>query len=226
MHKRILVIDDEPNIRLSFRYGLLSDEWEVDEAPSGTEAVAKAIAAAGDGNGYDLLLLDLRMPGLDGLQVLKKLHEAGLRIPAILVSAHATTDTVLQAIQGGTLDFLTKPVTPEQLRNAIREVLERFDYAKLPRDPQRPLTPDEKLKQAKYHVFREQYPEAVALLLELADGPHREEASLLLGILCEITGDFSHAEDHYLQVLKPADVDEQSWRDASQARWLFERLSG
>lgn len=226
MNKRLLVVDDEPNIRLSFRYGLLSDDWEVDEAPSGAEAVSKATEASRDGHPYDLLLLDLRMPGLDGLQVLKKLHEGGIRVPAIMVSAHATTDTVLQAIQGGTLDFLTKPVTPDQLRSAIRDVLERFEYARGHRDPHRPPTPDEKLKLAKYAVFEERYPEAIALLLDLVDGPHREEASLYLGILCEITGDFSHAENHYLKVLRPSVTDDDAWKDASQARWLFERLSG
>ncbi|MDE1171126.1 MAG: response regulator [Verrucomicrobium sp.] len=99
MTKRILVVDDEPNIRLSFRYGLLSDAWQVEEAANGMEAVEKARKAP-----YDVMLIDLRMPGMDGLQTLAKLQEAGLRIPAVMVSAHATTDTVLQAVRLGTLD--------------------------------------------------------------------------------------------------------------------------
>ncbi len=226
MSKRILVIDDEPNIRLSFRYGLLSDEWEVDEAPSGADAVAKARTAAEAGHAYDLLLLDLRMPGLDGLQVLQKLHEAGIRVPAILVSAHATTDTVLQAIHCGTLDFLTKPVTPDQLRTTIREVMDRFDFARGAMSD-RPLTEEERLKLGKYRIFEERYADAVTLFQGFSPGPQAEEAGLMLGILCEITGDFSHAENHYLKALRPAAAtDDDAWRDASQERWLFERLSG
>ncbi len=93
MTKRILVVDDQPNIRLSYRYGLLSDEWQVEEASSGTDAVAKLL-----GSPFDLMLIDLRMPGLDGIQVLQKLQDHKIRLPAILVSAHATTDTVIQSI--------------------------------------------------------------------------------------------------------------------------------
>ena len=221
MKRRILVVDDEPNIRLSFRYGLLSEEWEVEEAASGTEAVAKAGQSP-----FDLMLLDLRMPGLDGIQVLQRLQEQQLRLPAVMVSAHATTDTVIQAIQRGTLDFLTKPVTPEQLRSAIREVLERFDFARAHERStvdRRPLTDEEKLKLAKYYVFERRYEEAEKLFLQLAEGPHQEEALLMLGILSEIGGNFKGAEAHYTKVLNPS---LEGWKEKTKSRSLFEHLSG
>ena len=221
MKRRILVVDDEPNIRLSFRYGLLSEEWEVEEAASGAEAVTKATQSP-----FDLMLLDLRMPGLDGIQVLQRLQEQQVRLPAVMVSAHATTDTVIQAIQRGTLDFLTKPVTPEQLRSAIREVLERFDFARAHERSTvdgRPLSDEEKLKLAKYYVFQRRYEEAEQLFHQLVDGPHQEESLLMLGILSEIGGNFKGAEAHYTKVLNPSLED---WKDKSKSRSLFEHLSG
>jgi len=220
MKRRILVVDDEPNIRLSFRYGLLSDEWEVEEAASGAEAVAKASQTP-----FDLMLLDLRMPGLDGIQVLQKLNEKQVRVPAVMVSAHATTDTVIQAIQRGTLDFLTKPVTPDQLRSAIREVLERFDFARAHERStidSRPLSDEEKLKLAKFYVFEQRYDEAEGIFHMLVEGPHQEEALLMLGILSEISGNFKGAEAHYTKVLKPG----EDGRSAAKSRSLFEHLSG
>ncbi len=222
MKRRILVVDDEPNIRLSFRYGLLSEEWEVEEAASGAEAVEKAA----QGGAFDLMLLDLRMPGLDGIQVLQRLQEQQLRLPAVMVSAHATTDTVIQAIQRGTLDFLTKPVTPEQLRSAIREVLERFDFARAHERSivdGHPLSDAEKLKLAKYYVFERRYDEAEQLFQQLVEGPHQEESLLMLGILSEIGGNFKGAEAHYTKVLNPSLDD---WKDKTKSRSLFEHLSG
>ena len=221
MSRRILVVDDEPNIRLSFRYGLLSDEWEVEEASSGADAIAKAQAMS-----YDLMLLDLRMPGIDGIQVLQRLNERNIRIPAILVSAHATTDTVIQAIERGTLDFLTKPVTPDQLRSAIREVLERFDFVRAREAGQadsRPLSDGEKLKLAKYDIFQRRYQDAEKLLRTLGAGDEAEEAFLLLGILSEIRGDFQGAEAHYSQVVQSGPNER---KDGSRTGWLFEQLGG
>ncbi|MDE1171127.1 MAG: hypothetical protein PW734_07970 [Verrucomicrobium sp.] len=118
-------------------------------------------------------------------------------------------------------------MTPEQLRASLQEVLGRFDFSRaLPLAPGRPFTAAEKLQLAKYHVFENRYKEARELLQQLIDGGgHQEEALLLLGILCEISQDFSGAEDYYLRVLRPS-VPSSEWKDPSRARWLFEHLSG
>src|SRR5580704_10596939 len=83
MNKRILIVDDEPNVRLNFRTTLETEGYEVFEVSSGEEAVQLLAKLS-----FALAILDIRMPGMDGLELLAKMRESGIRVPAMIVTAY------------------------------------------------------------------------------------------------------------------------------------------
>jgi CheY-like chemotaxis protein len=123
---RLLIVDDEPHIRQMMRLTLETAGYEVDEAASGEDGLAQF----GDGSAYDVVLLDQKMPGLDGLQTLKRLKERVPKACVIMVTAFASIELAVDAMKLGASDFLRKPMTPETLRGAVAAAL-----ASLPRTP-------------------------------------------------------------------------------------------
>ncbi len=115
---RILVVDDEPTLRLGFAYALTSKTSEVETASTGR--IALEMLAAED---FDIIILDLRMPELDGVGVMEALKNRSNRVPIILCSAALSASAAIRAIRMGVVDFLLKPVRPSDLRQAVDFVL-------------------------------------------------------------------------------------------------------
>jgi DNA-binding NtrC family response regulator len=116
----ILVVDDDRAFRLSTAELLRQDGHEVFAAGDGTEAV-EALKE----RHFDLMLLDLRMPGTDGLGIVEALRRWGEGIPILMISGFGTVDTAVKALHLGADDFLTKPVEPDVLSHRVAELLER-----------------------------------------------------------------------------------------------------
>jgi DNA-binding response OmpR family regulator len=193
--RRILVIDDEPNVRLMFRTALESAGYEVDDAGDGEEGLLRLAAGP-----VDLILLDLRMPRLDGMAMLRALRDAGSDIPVAIVTAHGSIPDAVAAMKLGAVDFLTKPVTPEALRTAVAAVLDRHaepepDAAQAPASPRPIVTVGPavvELARAKRALNLRRFDEAERLLREAIDlAPDSAEAHTLMGLLHESLG-----EDH------------------------------
>ena len=117
---RLLVVDDDHAFRLSTAALLRADGYEVDVAPDATGAVQALRASA-----YDLVLLDLRMPGIDGIQLVETLRIWGESVPILMISGYGTVESAVRAMHLGTDDFLTKPVEPDVLSARVAELLER-----------------------------------------------------------------------------------------------------
>jgi DNA-binding response OmpR family regulator len=118
---RILVIDDETNIRTMIKLALGHVGYEVDTAGDGPEGLERF----GDGTAHDLILLDQRMPGMSGVDVLKEVFKRRLDMRVIMITAFGTIDLALEAIQAGASDFLRKPFTADTLRTSVKSALER-----------------------------------------------------------------------------------------------------
>ena len=118
---RILVIDDESNIRLMIRLALQHAGHEVDTAADGLEGLDKF----GAGAAWDLVLLDQRMPGSDGLSVLKVIMLRDPDARVVMITAFGTIDLALEAMKAGARDLLRKPFTGATLRGAVEAALER-----------------------------------------------------------------------------------------------------
>lgn len=114
----ILVVDDEPTLRLGFAYALSNKSTAVETASNGRQALERIAEKH-----FDIMILDLRMPELDGIGVLEGLQEKGNRMPVILCSAALGPKEALIAVRHGVVDFLMKPVRPVDLRQAIDFVM-------------------------------------------------------------------------------------------------------
>jgi two-component system nitrogen regulation response regulator NtrX len=117
---RILVIDDETGIREAIRMTLEYEGYKIDEARSGQEGLDKAARTP-----FDAILLDIKMPILDGIEVLENLREQKIMTPVVMVSGHGDVHTAVECTKRGAFDFLEKPLNRDKLlltvRNAVRQ---------------------------------------------------------------------------------------------------------
>jgi len=121
MSKRILIIDDEENIRRVTRLTLQAAGYEVGEASDGQHG----LEVFGDGSTWDAVLLDQRMPGMDGLETLRQINARDGTARVIMATAYASIELAVDAMKLGATDFVRKPMTPEILRNAVAAALSK-----------------------------------------------------------------------------------------------------
>lgn len=116
---RILIIDDESNIRLMLRLALQTEGHTVEVAGDGTEGLERY----GDGADFDLVLLDQRMPGMEGIDVLREIKTRQPAARVVMVTAFGTVDLAQESKGAGATDFLRKPFTTDVLRGAVKMAL-------------------------------------------------------------------------------------------------------
>jgi DNA-binding NtrC family response regulator len=116
----ILIVDDEPNVRLMYRTSLAGQGYELVEAASGAAALE-----ACEGREFAAAILDLRMPGMDGFELLQTMQARGVTTPVVFVTAYGDVPNAVRAMKLGAIDFLPKPPTPDQLRAVLRDILAR-----------------------------------------------------------------------------------------------------
>jgi DNA-binding response OmpR family regulator len=119
MSQRVLIIDDEEHVRQMMRLALETSGYEVGEAPDGSEG----LKIYDDGSGWNAVVLDQRMPGLDGLETLRRLRGVNPSARIIMATAYASIELAVDAMKLGATDFVRKPMTPEALRNAVAAAL-------------------------------------------------------------------------------------------------------
>ncbi len=117
---RILIIDDERAIRRALREILEFEGFEVDEAEQGKEGVDKATNKL-----YDVIFCDIKMPQMDGMEVLAALNVAKVEAPVIMISGHGNIDTAVQAIKSGAFDFIEKPLDLNRILVTLRNANDR-----------------------------------------------------------------------------------------------------
>jgi CheY-like chemotaxis protein len=119
MNKRILIIDDEANIRRVMRLSLEAVGYEVGEANDGVQG----LAAYKNGSTWDAVILDQKMPGMDGLETLRHIKERNPGARIVMATAFASIELAVDAMKLGATDFVRKPMTPEIIRNAVAAAL-------------------------------------------------------------------------------------------------------
>ena len=124
MHKKIslLVVDDEESVRDSLLNWFLEDGFEVECAENANKALAML-----ENRNFDIILTDIKMPGMDGLELLKRIKTIQKEAIVIIMTAFAAVDTAVQALKNGAFDYVTKPFDPDDLshliRNASRQIV-------------------------------------------------------------------------------------------------------
>lgn len=128
--KTILVVDDEQSVRDSLKMILEYERFEVEFAENGETALKKLITAS-----VDVVLLDVKMAGMDGIEALQRIREKNTHLPVIMISGHGTIETAVEATKLGAYDFLPKPLDRDKLlvtiRNALQQAKLSEDYRKL-----------------------------------------------------------------------------------------------
>ncbi len=120
--RKILVIDDEAIVRVSCERTLVPEGYEVTVVSSGHEGIT-----AMEQEPFNLVLLDLKMPDMDGIEVLNKIKTSWPETKVVMVTGYSTVDTAVQALRLGAYNFIEKPFTPDTLLTAVKEVFEKSD---------------------------------------------------------------------------------------------------
>ena len=123
-HANILVIDDEESIRDACEQALSGDDIRVEAAKNGLEGLSLL-----KGKYFDIIILDLKMPGLSGMDVLKKIKENNPETMVIVITGYATIESAVEAMKYGAYDFIPKPFTPDSLRAIVKRALDRRELA-------------------------------------------------------------------------------------------------
>ena len=136
---KVLIIDDEAGIRSSLKEILEYEKCKVDVAENGKDGVEKALEG-----GYDLIFCDIKMPGMDGIEVLERLTMRGVTSSVVMISGHGTVETAVEALKKGAYDFIQKPLDLNRilvtLRNATDQVALVKETKTLKRKIQKQLT--------------------------------------------------------------------------------------
>ncbi|MDX1584348.1 MAG: response regulator, partial [Thermoanaerobaculia bacterium] len=115
MGKRVLVVDDEAAVRDAIRMTLEYEGYQIEEAKSGKEGIEKGLTGA-----HDVILLDIKMPVVDGMEVLDRYREGSVTAPVIVVSGHGDVRTAVEATKRGAYDFIEKPLNRDRLLLSVR----------------------------------------------------------------------------------------------------------
>jgi DNA-binding response OmpR family regulator len=190
--KSVLIVDDEKNIRLTLSQALEVLEVETDTAAHGEEALAKLKEKE-----FGLILLDLKMPGIDGMEVLRQVSKIRPDIRIIILTAYGTVELAVEAMKSGAADFIQKPFTPEEIRELVSRVMNREKL-----DEQKAVDYTSSIELAKRCIGDRHFDAAIEHVRKaISLDPARPESFNLLGALMEVRGDRLEAQKNYRAAL-------------------------
>jgi DNA-binding response OmpR family regulator len=242
---RVLVVDDEKNIRLTIAQSLEKLDVEVDNAINGEEALQKI-----QQDDYRLVLLDLKLPGLDGIEVLRKLRGFNKDLKVLIITAHGTIENAVEAMKLGAVDFIQKPFTPDEVRGFVAKALARgegflsrlhLDRSKdveqtveglLAGEPARPIPPAKEpspgydyegsIEQVKAAVEAYDFDTAASWAqAAIALDSSRPEAYNLLGALLERRGGRLEAQRYYRAALALDPTYKPAWNNLNRSTQMW-----
>ena len=189
---KILIVDDEKNIRMTISQALADMEVETDTAVNGEEALSKL-----KDTDFGLVLLDVRMPGMDGMEVLGKLREDRPDIRVVIITAHGSIDCAVEAMKLGAVDFIQKPFTPKEIRYLVSKIIKRETL-----DKEKNQDYESCLELAKKCVADRHFEAAAEHVKKaMSIDSSRAEAFNFLGALCEVQGDKLEGQKNYRAAL-------------------------
>jgi len=242
---RVLVVDDEKNIRLTIAQSLENLAVEVDNAINGEEALQKIKQ-----DDYRLVLLDLKLPGMDGIEVLRKIRGFNKDLKVLIITAHGTIENAVEAMKLGAVDFIQKPFTPDEVRGFVAKALARsegflsrlhLDRSKdveqtveslLAGEPARPLPSAKEqspgydyegsIEQVKAAVEAYDFDTAASWAqAAIALDSSRPEAYNLLGVLLERRGGRLEAQRYYRAALALDPTYKPAWNNLNRSTQMW-----
>ncbi len=191
--EKILVIDDEKNIRLTLEK-CLAEEYEVLTAVNGEDGLDKFSQ-----DEFAVVLLDMKLPGIDGLEVLEKIKTEAPATKVIMITGFGSVETAVETMKLGAVDYLRKPFTPEEIRNIVSEVLNRQQEEV---ETEELSSYDDYLSYAKSLISQQEF-EAARDYLEkaLSFDSSQPEPFNLLGLILEMQDRSTEAQKKYRAAL-------------------------
>lgn len=192
MKKRILIVDDERNIRTTLKMCLSGEEYETETAADGEEGLKKA-----EENKYDLIFLDIKMPGMNGMEVLEELRKKGNKTSIVIMTAYGTIENAVRAMKLHAVDFIPKPFTPGEIREAAKKVFERENL-----EENKLRTFEDYIEFAKLSIISNNFKKAEEILKQaVGKDPSSPVTHNLLGVISEYKGDVQQAQKYYRAAL-------------------------
>ena len=183
----VLVVDDERNIRLTLSMALEALNIPVDTAENGEEALQKLAEKS-----FQLMLLDLKLPDIDGLEVLRQVVDKHSATKVIIITAYGSVEVAVEAMKLGAIDFLQKPFQPTEVRDMVRRLLQAPPEDEPPRNYDYYVNlAKQSVKAGEFEVARVYAKKAIFIIY------NRPEAYNILGGICEIKGDRQEARNNY-----------------------------
>ena len=206
--KPILVVDDEKNIRLTLSQSLEPLDLPVQTAVNGEEALGKLREMD-----FGLVFLDLKMPGIEGMEVLGRIKDGWPKVRVIVITAHGTIESAVEAMKLGAVDFIQKPFSLGEIRELATQVLRREAL-----DEEGALDYFSLIELAKRHISDRGFPAARETVRKaIAADPAQPEAYNLLGALLEIKGDWVEAQKFYRAALNIDPTFKPAWTNLERA---------
>lgn len=190
--KPILIVDDEKSIRFMLAESLDALGVKTEDASDGEEALSKLKAKE-----FSLVLLDLRLPGIDGMEVLRQMRQTRPDIPVMVITAYGTIDLAIEAMNLGAADFIQKPFVPEEVRQAVSRVIRRWNLheQKEPEYAAAVTLARKALRAGLFDAAEEHLRKAVSI------DSSRPEAFNLMGAVADMRGNRLEAQKHYRAAL-------------------------
>lgn len=193
--RKLLIIDDEENIRKMLKRSLEAENYQIELAFNGEEGLQKAKE-----DDFDLILLDLNLPGMDGIEVLENLREEDNLTPVLIITGYGSVDSAVKVMKLGAIDYLQKPFNPEEIKEQIQEIIERKGISDKNVDKFKDY--ESLIVRAKAAINQRDFSLAENLLQKANNiKSERPEPFNLLGVLAEVRGDSSQAMKMYRAAL-------------------------
>jgi DNA-binding response OmpR family regulator len=190
---KILIVEDEVNIARTIEATFNNSGFAFEICSDGEKALQRLQEAA-----WDIVILDIRLPGIDGMEVLRQIHERKNPVNVVMITAYGSIDFAVQAMKLGAVDFIQKPFEPDTLRAVVNQIVERHTLLENEQNGYQ-----EMLELAKKYIQAREYHKAHDYLKQaLTLKPESAVAYNLLGAVTEILGDNQAAVQAYQAALR------------------------
>jgi len=179
MKNKVLIVDDEKNIRLTLKTALSKAGYEVETAVNGEDGLTKL-----KGEEIPVVLLDMKMPGMDGIQFLKEVTEKDIATKVIMITGYGSVETAVETLKLGAVDYLRKPFKPEEIISIVEDVFERHEMENSEKEVE---SFDDYIMLAKNAINKRDFSKAKEMLQEATSlNSEKPEPFNFLGIIYEM----------------------------------------
>lgn len=204
MNKKILIVDDEKNIRLTLKTALKNAGYEVETAVNGEDGLSKV-----NEEEFPVILLDMKMPGIDGIQFLKELNNKEIETKVIMITGYGSVETAVETLKLGAIDYLRKPFKPEEIIEIVEDVFKKYELENTEREVE---GFEDYINLAKKAINKRNFSKAKEMLQKATSENFEKPAPFnLLGIIYEM----QHKQPEAMKMYRAALALDPSYKPAN-----------